>query len=160
MNLNIRGYTFCKNAKFHQHSFISDELISEVITEELEYIEDCIKRGKYNISITHDFGFVIGTTHCVECPRGVKDVYFEKRGNRPYLSRMVKGRVPEETSLCTIIIRYDNSSNCFFIISAWVGPQAKPELGNITYFENCANPLEEIMVSAEFWLNHALIKEK
>lgn len=159
MDFKIKDYIFNKIAKFHQHAFISDELIEETIKEEIEHIEGCVKKGMFNISITHDFGFVIGTTHCVKCPQGTPGVYFEKRGKRPYLSRMVEGRVPEESSLCTVIIRYDNITKCFSIISAWVGAQAKPELGNITYFEKCDNQLKEIMESAEFWLNHALIKE-
>ena len=73
---------------------------------------------------------------------------------------MIKGREPRETSLCTVILRYNDKSKEFTVISAWTGGQSKPELGNINYFEHCTDPVKEIMESANFWMNHALIEEE
>ena len=159
LHFTINDYTFRESDKFHLHPLISNELIQETITEQFEYIEECISNKMFNISVTHDFLHTIGVTHCVTCPPNTKGVYFAHRGNRPYLSRMVRGILPQESSLCTVIIRFNTLTEDFIIISAWIGGASKPELGNINYFEHCSNPLQEIMESAEFWMNHALIKE-
>ena len=155
----IQGYRFCKSPKFHVHADVSDTLIKEVLTEQFPFIKDCVSNGKFDISVTHDFSKIIGTSHCIECPPQTKGIYFKRRGRRPYLSRMIKGREPQETSLCTVILRFNDTTKEFVVISAWTGGQSKPELGNINYFERCTNPIKEITESAVFWMNHALIEE-
>ena len=160
MKFTLNGYIFTTNRNFHVHSNVTEGMIKEAIFNEIDNILCLIEQGETNISITHDFGFTIGFAHCVKCPPKFQGVYFSRRGQRPYLSRMVKGVSPQETSLLTIILRFRPSSNTFYIISSWTGSQSKPELGNINYFEHCQDPMKEIVESAEFWLNHALIDEK
>ena len=72
---------------------------------------------------------------------------------------MIKGKEPQETTLCTVVLRYNETAKEFIVISAWTGGQSKPELGNINYFERCTDPVKEIMESAIFWTSHALIEE-
>ncbi|MBR2204883.1 MAG: hypothetical protein IJ898_00805 [Prevotella sp.] len=155
----IQGYRFYKSPKFHTHAYVSDTLIKEAVSEQFSYIKDCICNGIFDISVTHDFTKIIGTSHCIECPPHAKGVYFKRRGRRPYLSRMIKGKEPQETTLCTVVLRYNETAKEFIVISAWTGGQSKPELGNINYFERCTDPVKEIMESAIFWTSHALIEE-
>lgn len=155
----IKDYTFCKSDKFHVHKDVTDSILSETLAGQYDYIKNCIDHNIFNISVTHVFSHVIGVAHCVECPPRSKGVYFKQRGNRPYLSRMVRGVEPKASYKCTLIIRYNCDSKTFVIITAWIGDQSKPELGNINYFEYCSDPMKEIMESAEFWMNHALIEE-
>jgi len=156
----IKDYTFRKSHKFHQHYAITDDLILETLTRQYDYIKDSLEHNVFNITVTHDFSHVIGVTHCVECPPHHDGVYFKRRGKRPYLTRMVKGIQPKESSKCTIVVRFDSTTGGFVIITAWIGNPSKPELGNINYFETCNDPLKEVMESAEFWLNHAMIDEE
>ena len=110
-----------------------------------------------NIVITHDFGRKLGYTHCVECPPKDPDVYFKRRGNRPYLSRMVKNRQPQECSKLTMVFK--RKSDYMLVISAWIGGTAKPELGDIKSFENAPDYEEAVRESCAFWSTHALIDE-
>lgn len=159
MELKIKDIKFVKSDKFHRHLDVSDQMIQDVIQKEFPLIQESVSSGRYSISITHDFHTIIGVTHCISCPPNTPGVYFKRRGNRPYLSRMIKGREPEDCSSCTVIIRYEPDKSRAVIISSWIGGPSKPELGNINYFEKCSDPFSEIMASAMFWMNHALIEE-
>lgn len=45
------------------------------------------------------------------------------------------------------------------LITAWVGGQSCPEIGNINRFEDEDNPVEKMKESVDFWMNHALVEE-
>lgn len=139
----------------HWHSQITEELLREAIIGESESVESAYELRE-RITLTHTFSKVIGVSHCVPCPPHTEGVYFKQRGNRPYLSRMVKGE-PMETNKLTFVL-YPQKSR-MALITAWIGDKSYPEIGNINRFEGEKNPIESIMESVEFWMNHALIEE-
>lgn len=141
---------------FHYHNSISKEMLQKICLDEEDAIEEASHKQQ-DIVLTYDFNYTIGISHCVKCPPKSPYIYFKTRGSRHYSSRMIRGVLPAETSKVTVILKptYKN----IYLITAWTGEQAKPELGNISYFERCDNPLEAIRLSGEFWMNHALIDE-
>lgn len=149
------GLIIVPSLKFHQHSQITDELLQEAIMGESELIERAFMK-KGSISFTHTFPHPIGVTHCIPCPPHSPGVYFKQREDRPYLSRMVKGK-PIPTSQLTFVLY--TQGDMMVLITAWVGGPSLPEIGNISKFERDENPIESIMKSAEFWMNHALVEE-
>ena len=150
------GIEVITSKKFHEHCQVTENLLKEAIINESELIEKAYELGD-KVSITHLFPKPIGVSHCIPCPPHSEGVYFKQRGNRPYLSRMVKGK-PIETNKLTFVL-YPNNER-MTMITAWIGEKAYPEIGNINRFEGEDNPLESIKESAEFWMNHALVEEQ
>lgn len=149
------GIAVITSKKFHEHSQISENLLKEAVINESSLIENAFRMGE-KISVTHTFSRPIGVSHCVPCPPHTEGVYFKQRGNRPYLSRMIKGH-PIETNKLTFVLY--PSSDRMTIITAWIGDKAYPEVGNINRFEDEENPIESLKESVDFWMNHALIEE-
>lgn len=150
-----KGIKVVPTKKFHEHCQVNETLLKEAIMKQSEFIEEAYVNGKKE-SFTHSFDRVIGMSHCVPCPPHSDGVYFKQRGNRPYLSRMVKGE-PIPTSKLTFVL-YPQADR-MMLITAWVGDKAYPEIGNINRFEEEDNPIERIKESVDFWMNHALIEE-
>jgi hypothetical protein len=69
---------------------------------------------------------------------------------------MVKGK-PIDTNQLTFVL-YPQTDR-MTLITAWVGGQSCPEIGNINRFEDEDNPVEKMKESVDFWMNHALIEE-
>lgn len=154
-----RGTCINKTPKFHVHESINDQLLLEVLMNNEATIDEGLA-AKQDLQIMYDFGYPIGASMCVECPPKSTQVYFKVRESRPYQSRMVHGALPQETSCVTVILKPDKKYlGALSLTTAWAGFPSKPELGNITFFENASNPMEAVAESAAFWLNHALIDE-
>lgn len=149
------GTVIVSTDRFHKHCQVSEELLNEAIIGLSELIDKAFKNGKKD-SFTYNFNKLIGVSHCVPCPPHSDGVYFKQRGNRPYLSRMVKG-VPIPTSKLTFVL-YPQSDK-MILITAWIGDKSYPEVGNINRFEEEENPIERMKESVDFWMNHALIEE-
>ncbi len=149
------GVVVIPSRKFHEHNQVNESLLKVAISNESAAIEEAYKNGK-KVSITHDFPIVIGVSNCVPCPPHSPGVYFKCRGNRPYLSRMVKGK-PIDSNQLTFVL-YPEVDR-MTLITAWVGGQSYPEIGNINRFEDDDNPIESLKESIDFWMNHALIEE-
>lgn len=149
------GVVVIPSRKFHEHSQVTDSLLKVAISNESKAIENAFKNGQ-KIAITHSFPMLIGVSHCVPCPPHSPGVYFKRRGDRPYLSRMVKGK-PIDTNQLTFVL-YPQTDR-MTLITAWVGGQSCPEIGNINRFEDEDNPVEKMKESVDFWMNHALIEE-
>lgn len=150
------GVVVTPSRKFHEHSQITENLLKGAISRESEAIEDAFKKGE-KVSITHSFPSTIGVTHCIPCPPHSEGVYFKRRGDRPYLSRMVKGN-PVATNKLTFVL-YPQGDR-MTLITAWIGDKSYPEIGNINRFEGEENPIESLKESVEFWMNHALVEEE
>ena len=150
------GILVVMSKKFHEHCQVTENFLKEAIINESDSIEKAFELGE-KVSITHSFYRPIGVSHCIPCPPHTEGVYFKQRGNRPYLSRMVKGK-PIETDKLTFVL-YPQKDK-MTLITAWVGDKAYPEIGNINRFEGEENPLESIKESVEFWMNHALVEEQ
>lgn len=96
------GVVVIPSRKFHEHSQVTDSLLKVAIGNESKAIEGAFGNGQ-KITITHSFPMVIGVSHCVPCPPHSPGVYFKRRGDRPYLSRMVKGK-PIDTNQLTFVL--------------------------------------------------------
>lgn len=149
------GVVVVPSRKFHEHCQITESLLKVAIEQESKAIEEAFNKGE-KASITHSFPMFIGVSHCVPCPPHSPGVYFKRRGDRPYLSRMVKGK-PIDTNQLTFVL-YPQTDR-MTLITAWVGGQSCPEIGNIKRFEDEDNPVEKMKESVDFWMNHALIEE-
>lgn len=152
-----KGINIFLNDTFHQHSKISLDLLLMLLDDNSIKIESCCKQG-IDCIISEDCKFNVGVSHCIKCDPGTPHIYFKQRGNRPYLSRMIKGALPIDTTFVTIVLK-PSGRYSMTLITAWAGRASVPELGNIQYFEHCVNPIEEIRKSADFWMHHALIEE-
>lgn len=93
-----------------------------------------------------DFGRPVGETICVTTVAGDEIVYAQ-RPKRFGLSRFVKNRVPEPSSVVTVILKRDDREGVYVLITAFVGSAAPPEPWD-------RNATEESVV---FWSSHALI---
>lgn len=149
------GVVVIPSRKFHEHSQVTDSLLKVAIANESKAIEQAFENGE-KVAITHSFPVIIGVSHCVPCPPHSPGVYFKRRGDRPYLSRMVKGK-PLDTNQLTFVL-YPQTDR-MTLITAWVGGQSCPEIGNINRFEDEENPVEKMKESVDFWMNHALVEE-
>lgn len=150
-----KGIDIVFSPKFHQHSHITEEVLLQLLGESEKEIEEGYTFGECVLS--KDCHAVMGVTHCIKCEKS-PNIYFKRRGDRPYLSRMIRGALPVETNYVTIVLRVSGHL-VMTIITAWVGVKAEPELGDISYFERQENPQEAIVASANFWTKHALIEE-
>ena len=153
--ISKNGVSIIVSKRFHEHCQVNDKLLQEAILGESKQIEDAFKEGRKE-TFTHTFDSTIGVSHCIPCPPHSDGVYFKRRGNRPYLSRMVKGE-PIPTSSLTFVL-YPMKEG-MTLITAWVGDKSYPEIGNINRFEEEENPIERMKESVVFWMNHALVEE-
>lgn len=144
------------NDNYHFHDQIGLELLQKIFMDKETLIEEAFNQKK-DLSITYDFNYPIGVTLCVECPPHSKNVYYKMRGTRKYLSRMVRGILPPETSKVTVVL--SPLPKAMLLKTAWFGDSSQPELGNISAFDRNENPMKAVQRSAEFWLYHALIDE-
>ena len=148
------GINVFNDERFHMHASVTFTLLSMAIMEQSGAIEQAFELKK-RLTVTHSFPQPIGVSHCVPCPPHSKGVYFKKRGNRPYLSRMVIGQ-PLPTNNLTMIFYPEKDS--MKLITAWIGDKACPEIGNISRFEEEENPVESLKEAVDFWMTHALIE--
>ena len=94
--------------------------------------------------VEHDFGKVIGETSCVETSD--EDVIvFAQRPNRSGLSRFVKSRATEATTVATAIVCKDEGN--YYLVTAFVGDAGAKE------------PWDSRASDADraYWQNHALV---
>jgi len=78
-------------------------------------------------------------------------IYYKKRGDRPYFSRMVKGATPRDTWSLTIVLK--RIGDVFVILTAYAGDPSPKEPG-----DNSIQTPEEYKKSIHFWRTHALIE--
>jgi hypothetical protein len=76
------------------------------------------------------------------------DVYYAPRGNRPYPSRLVKGRPPRPTGLVTVIGGPHDGEACV-LYTAFGGPVTPQEPGDPA--------CKDVEASKKFWADHALV---
>lgn len=158
-NKEILFTTHCKTKVFkhtyyRNNSEINEQLLIMVLKEYSEQIDEAYTEESMCI-LTYNFHHVVGVSFCVECPLKSDNVYFKRRNNRPYLSRMVMGTLPEPTTYGTVVLKYVKGGMA--VVSSWYGKKAYTELGCIKQFEYDFNPLKSIAKSAQFWTTHALI---
>jgi hypothetical protein len=104
------------------------------------------------IKSTVVFDRIIGYTHCVKTTES-DTIYHEKRNERPGKSRMVLNRKPEICDKLTVILK-EQIRNHYQVITSYIGDTAEPEP-----WDRCLKDSESRKKSAQFWNNHALIKE-
>ncbi|WP_031533049.1 MULTISPECIES: hypothetical protein [unclassified Bacteroides] len=150
------GTPIVRPRQFHVHANVSDEILIETMVFHEKLIDTAFEE-KHEVVITYDCGYPIGYSLCVECPIGTPHIYYKVREPRQYQSRMIRGAIPKETSLLTMVLKFQK--NNMVLVTAWAGSPAPPELGNISYFEQTVSPMDAVSKSAEFWLAHALIEE-
>jgi hypothetical protein len=117
----------------------------QAITETLPDIES---RDEAYIVYSKDFGRPIGESKCVET--GVDEVepitYAKRKGRNGY-TRFVRNRAPEPVNHCTVILKKDESSNAYILITAYFGLLASPEPWD---------PNADA-TARDFWNTHALV---
>lgn len=154
-----RGINVYASNKYHFHNQIGRDMILKAIMDSNDLIESDFKTGQDSI-LEYDFDYPIGVSHCIETSKDdSKNIYYKVRGNRPYLSRMIRGVYPPECSFMTVVLRFVNNQY-YLLLTAWIGKRSRPELGNIQFFDEQENPMDAILDSANFWLSHALIDDE
>ena len=97
---------------------------------------------------TVDFGRDIGVSACVETSQS-DEILFAQREGRQGLTRFVKNKNPDPTSLLTFGLKKDEMSdrNEYLCIFAFFGPKAEPE----PWDKNATE------AARSFWKDHALV---
>lgn len=106
-----------------------------------------VKNGEI-VTLTHDFGRVIGHNICVETS-GDDIIVWAQRPGRRGLTRLVKNRQPEETSSLTIALKKDDSEGYFVVLTSYIGGRS-----GLEPWDQRATDDDKL-----FWANHALIYE-
>ena len=102
----------------------------------------------------YDTGRIIGVCGLVVC-EDEDLVYYERRGDRGYPSRMTKAVKPEPCSSLTTVVRWDGWRWC--LTTNWVGyANSCPEPGCAAFKK--ASPEQQAQWAA-FWKRHALVSE-
>jgi hypothetical protein len=110
-----------------------------------EVLPKIASQGRAFFSATIDLGRIVGETTCLETNEG-DDIIFAQRPGRVGLTRFVKNRQAEATSLVTVILKKIGFQK-YLLITAWLGGKAEPEP-----WDRNATPR-----SADFWRRHALL---
>lgn len=106
-----------------------------------------IKNGEI-VTLTHDFGRVIGHNICVETS-GDDIIVWAQRPGRKGLTRLVKNRQPESTSKLTVALKKDDRENYLVVLTAYIGGRS-----GLEPWDQRATDDDKL-----FWDNHALIYE-
>jgi hypothetical protein len=110
--------------------------------------------------IEHDFGIVIGKTHCVEVSeKDFPNIYFAQRKHRDGETKFVQYRKPEPTQYMTVILKKIDQG--YLVITAFNGRKPEPEPWDEKAFHNDPRGYEAAKAASKrFWDNHALIEEQ
>lgn len=124
----------------HVHVGVTSALLAEALTQ--------IRAapGEHMSKKTVDFGRVIGACTRVET-QAEDEIVFARRVDRDGLTRFVKNRQPESTTLLTISLRR-TADGSYEIRTAY--------LGGPGHVEPWAAPAERYQSAVAFWSRHAL----
>ena len=103
--------------------------------------------GRRRITETVNLERVLGTVSVLETGPDDEIVWAQRRGKR-WLSRFVKNRAPEATSLITVLL-VAAAHGGYKLVDAYLGPFVPYEKTNPKHGHN--------RVSREFWDNHAFL---
>lgn len=103
--------------------------------------------GEERIKRTVDFGRIVGVSNCVQTQEG-NEIVYARRLHRGGLSRFVKNREPEPTSLLTLTVRR-MSNGQYELRTAYIGGPGCVEPW-------AANSQERLRESRSFWSRYAL----
>ena len=126
----------------HIHTGVTPELLGQALTQ--VFAEPNEVRVKRSIN----FGHVIGVSACVETSES-DQIIFAQRVHRDGLTRFVKNRQPQETSLLTASMRLQPDGR-YQLGTAYIG---SPGVNEYWATENS----EELKAAIEFWNGHALV---
>ena len=119
-----------------------------LLPEALARIES---KGRNFLIEQADFGQPIGESICVATGPG-DEIVFAKRPKRFGLTRFVKNRQAEPTSVVTLILKTADGQPGFILVTAFVGPLAEKEP-----WDSTIRNAEERQRSLVFWNSHALV---
>ncbi|MBI4377455.1 MAG: hypothetical protein HY549_13530 [Elusimicrobia bacterium] len=122
----------------HIHAGVTPELLSESLAQ--------VWPDEVRVKRTVDFGHIIGASNCVKT-REEDEIIYAQRLHRPGLSRFVKNRKPEPTSLLTLTVRR-MPEGWYELRTAYIGGPG------------CVEPWaaqERLQEAIEFWGSHALV---
>ena len=114
-----------------------------LLSEALAEVDSC---GRNFFIHEHDFGRIVGTSVCVPTT-DADEIVWAKRPKRSGHSRFVKNRKSEPCSKVVVILKKMTRSDCYVLITAFVGNRAEPE----PWDRNATSQ------SSEFWASHALV---
>ncbi len=124
----------------HIHSGVTEDLLSFALSKITP------EKGEERVKRTVDFGRKIGVCVCVKTDAN-DEIIYTQRVNREGLSRFVKNRQPEETSLLTVTLH--PKDGWYELRTAYLGPSG--------FTEPWATDSEEQLRKAvDFWKSHAL----
>lgn len=150
----------------HTHD-VSIKMLAYVVYNHIELFEN--EEGD-NISITHEFPNTIGKTTCIDTDLVENpDIYYTTRGNRKYLSRMIRGVEAQSCSCITMVIRkyrweYKRDVKLLFVyvVTSYIGKKAPKEYAEIQYKRSIGHidfTQDEENEAADFWSHYALLEE-
>lgn len=129
-----------------------------LLKKALKMIDSEEKKGSHVV----DFGEIVGFSEVVTVSE--EDEFFEmKRGDRPYLSRYVKNKLPIECSKLAIIWRRVNE-DVIQVITAYFTDRSNPECPDepaniLRKIKNGRKISREAMeASLDFWSTHAFVE--
>jgi hypothetical protein len=139
-------YIIPENSHMEAHKTVKREHIAEAVSK--------VRIGdRAFLMETVDLGRTVGKNNCVQVPKTAETiVVLEKRKGRNYLSRMVYGMQPEDTSNITVGICLDDDGK-FTIFTSFYGEVVPKELSDPSLKD------EERPEAEAFWATHALIPE-
>ncbi len=124
----------------HIHNGVTEELLIFALSKITP------EKGEERVKRTIDFGREIGVCVCVKTDAN-DEIIYAQRVNREGLSRFVKSRQPEKTSLLTVTLRPKDGR--YELRTAYLGPSG--------FTEPWATDLQEqLRKSIDFWSKHAL----
>lgn len=148
-----RGLLLIGNSKngepiYNRKSSHFPDFVLELLPEALSQLDlASVKNGEI-VTLTHDFGRVIGQNICVVTNDDNKIVWAQRPG-RKGLTRLVKNRQPEPTSNLTVALKKDNSENYYVALTAYIGGRS-----GLEPWDQRATDDDKL-----FWDSHALIYE-
>ena len=129
-----------------------------LVCRALKRINSTEIRGEHIV----DFSKIVGYSNLVEVVDG--DVFYEEaRGNRPYVSRFVKNKLPIPCSKLAIVWQRKNE-NLIYVITAYFTDRdtiyCPDEPGNIIrkFHKGIPYTKEQIEASLEFWSKYAFVE--